>query len=422
VSRIRVVPTHRRRVAALVAACTLLPLAAGCSGSSGASEADRTTTSAAATTTTRPAGPFTGDDFYAVPDPLPSGPHGTLIRYQRSPGYQLGGTVTYRIMYLSESVGGDPIAVTGTATVPTAKAPPGGRPMLTIAHGTTGIGDECAPSKHPQATELTLAGRRLAPRYLLAMSDYEGLGTPGRHPYLVGESEGRSVIDAILAAGQLPNADPGKRVAIAGYSQGGHGALWASQVAADWAPDLEVVGTFAGAPASEVGVILAAAPRLPSAGFAYMVIAGIAAAYPEADPADFLTPKGVEVLGAVDESCRGVFAATAGIPVDQLVRPDGAANPTWDRLGHAQDAGQRKTNDAPTLLIHSKGDHLVPLAFSELVEKRMCDNGQVVERRVIDEGDHTPAAIPAYDAALTWIEDRFAAHPPAPVDDCAHLG
>jgi hypothetical protein len=41
---------------------------------------------------------------------------------------------------------------------------------------------------------------------------------------------------------------------------------------------------------------------------------------------------------------------------------------------------------------------------------------------VIDEGDHTPAAIPAYDAALTWIEDRFAAHPPAPVDDCAHLG
>jgi pimeloyl-ACP methyl ester carboxylesterase len=410
---------------AVAALAVLAPLAAGCSGSTssatGAGQAGRSTT-VVATPTTAPLAPFAGDDFYAVPDPLPTGPHGTLIRYQRSPGYQLGGTVTYRIMYLSESVAGKPIAVTGTASVPTAAAPKGGRPMVTIAHGTTGIGDDCAPSKHPQATELTLVGRRLATRYLLAMSDYEGLGTPGRHPYLVGESEGRSVVDAIVAAGQLPNAHPGRKVAIAGYSQGGHGALWAAQVAAAWAPKLDVVGTFAGAPASEVGVILAAAPRLPSAGFAYMVVAGIAAAYPEADPADFLTAKGVAVLREVDESCHGVFAATAGIPVDQLVKPNGMADPAWDRLAHAQDAGQRKTSDAPTLIVHSTGDHLVPLAFSELVAKRMCANGQVVERRLIDGGDHTPAAIPAYDLAIPWIEARFAADPPTPVDSCPDLG
>jgi hypothetical protein len=362
--------------------------------------------------------PYRGDDFYQVPDPLPTGPHGTLIRYQPMAELRLPGAVAYRIMYLSESVRGTPIAVTGTASVPTAAAPKAGRPMVTVAHGTTGIADACAPSKDPGSNEMPLVGGHLGARYLLAMTDYEGLGTPGRHPYLVGESEGRGVIDAIVAAGQLPDAHPGTRVAIAGYSQGGHGALWAAQVAAGWAPDLEVVGTFAGAPASEVGITLAAAPHLPSAGFAYLAVAGIAAAYPEADPADFLTPRGVAALDAVDQGCDAVFAATAGIPVDQLVRPDGPTDPTWERLAHAQDAGQRKTDDAPTLLIHSTGDHLVPLAFSELVEKRMCAHGQVVERRLIDAGDHAPAMAPAFEAAFGWLEGRFAAHPPAPVDDC----
>lgn len=103
----------------------------------------------------------------------------------------------------------------------------------------------------------------------------------------MGESEGRSVIDAILAAGELPDADPGADLAIAGYSQGGHGGvLWANQVAGEWAPDLHVVGTFAGAPATEMDVILAAAPSLPVlSGFAYLIVAGFQAAYPMLTPA-----------------------------------------------------------------------------------------------------------------------------------------
>jgi hypothetical protein len=423
------VPTlpRARRLAALVGLAVLVPLAVGCSGSSsGPSDPARPAAGASPTTpaggAAEPLAPFAGHDFYRVPDPLPHGPHGALIRYQRMPALRLRGAVAYRIMYLSRSVAGRPIAVTGTASVPTAAPPRRGRPMVTVAHGTTGIADVCAPSKDPGANEMPLVGARLGARYLLAMSDYEGLGTPGRHPYMVGESEGRGVMDAIVAAGQLPNAHPGRKVAIAGYSQGGHGALWASQVAADWAPKLEVVGTFAGAPASEVGVALAAAPHLPSAGFAYLAVAGIAAAYPEADPADFLTPEGMKVLAAVDRGCDAIFEATAGIPADQLVKPDGVSNPTWNRLAHAQDAGQVKTNDAPTLLIHSTGDHLVPPAFSELVGARMCANGQVVERRLIDAGDHAPAMAPAFGVAFPWIEARFANHPPAPVDDCDHLG
>lgn len=412
-----------RRVGSLLAGIALL--AAGCSGSDATSEgsdAARATTTTRAgsgtTTTTQVAEEFGDGDFYVVPDPLPAGPHGTLIRYQALDEASLPeGASAYRIMYLSESMQGDPIAVTGTALVPDTPAPDGGRPVLTIAHGTTGIADECAPSKAP-GSELLLMRPAIDQGWLVAYTDYEGLGTPGRHPYLVGESEGRGVLDAVVAAGSLPKADIGSRVAIAGYSQGGHGALWANEIAAEWAPGLEVVGTFAGAPATEMGVILAAAPRLPIAGFAYMIVAGFGAAYPEADPSTFLTEAGVDKLDLVDSGCgRDVISAFAGTSSADLIRPDGPGNDPWPRLADENNPGSVKTAD-PVLIIHSDGDDVVPVALSGMLLDRMCKSDQVVERRVVvDGGGHGAAAPAAYADALDWLGDRFAGTG-TPVDTC----
>jgi pimeloyl-ACP methyl ester carboxylesterase len=430
-------PTRTSRSAARpaiagVAGAVLLALsmvAAGCSSSAGRDAASTTTSSGASTTqvagtgssgSTGPtkAGAYTGSAFYTPPDPLPAGPHGTLIRYQAMPELSVGKGTAYRILYRSESIQGKPIAVSGIAVVPTADAPASGRKLLTIAHGTTGIADECAPSRSPKASEILLAGPVVDEGFLVAMSDYEGLGTPGRHPYLVGESEGRSVMDAIVAAGQLPDAHPGKKVAIAGYSQGGHGALWADQVSAKWTPHLQVVGTFAGAPASEVDVILAAAPRLPIAGFAYLLVAGIAAAYPEAKPSGYLTPAGVAKLDVVDQGCTGkVMSAFGGIDSKTLINPKGLTG-TWARIAKANDAGGAKVDD-PTLIIHSAQDNVVPIAFSQILLKRMCGVGDVVQRVVLPKaGGHVAAAIPAYQQALPWLEARFDTDPPNPVDSC----
>ena len=113
------------------------------------------------------------------------------------------GPAAWRMMYLSESIQGEPIAVTGTAVVPSIAAPDGGRPILSVAHGTTGIADQCAPS-HDPSSDVAAHIRYVNAGYLVAFSDYEGLGTPGRHPYVVGESEGRSVLDAATAAAPAP--------------------------------------------------------------------------------------------------------------------------------------------------------------------------------------------------------------------------
>ncbi len=85
----------------------------------------------------------------------------------------------------------------------------------------------------------------------MVRTDYQGLGTPGTHEYLVGQDEGRSVLDIVRAARQV-DSTLGKKVIIGGHSQGGHAALWAAALAPKWTPELDVLGTVADAPASHV--------------------------------------------------------------------------------------------------------------------------------------------------------------------------
>lgn len=408
----------RRSVALLVSA----GLSAACSGGSDDSDQSDAATPDDETAQARAGAPeaeeFGGGDFYAAPDPVPDDEHGTLVRYQPVDALDVGGAAAWRMMYVSESLEGEPIVVTGTALVPAGEAPAGGRPVLTIAHGTSGIADECAPSKDPVATELSLMGQFVDAGYLVVLSDYEGLGTPGRHPYLVGESEGRGVLDGALAARELPDAEAGDTLSIFGYSQGGHGALWAGQLAADWAPDYELVGTVAGAPATELPVIFSAAGSLPIAGFLYMIIAGFAEAYPEADPGLVLTPAGEAELPQVDEGCVGeVIEHFADTPNAELLKPGLAEVEPWADLEAANDPG-RVATDSPILIVHSAADNVVPATLSQLLVQRMCGEGQVVERRVYDKGQGHVEAVPdAVNDGFEWLQQRAAGG--EPVSTCA---
>jgi hypothetical protein len=398
---------------------TVVLLAAACSSSSDAGAPGPSDAGTTATTVAEPVPvEVRGDDeLYAVPDPIPAGRHGALLKYQKLDGLVEGAT-SYRIMYLSESLEKKPIVVTGQAVVPATPPPAGGRVALTSAHGTTGSADECAPSKNPRAGEARpLGAAAVANGWVLAETDYEGMGTPGRHPYLVGPSEGRGVIDAAIAAGQLPDASLGRKVLISGYSQGGHGALWANQVAAGWAPELDVVGTFAGAPATEIDLILDAGRKQNIGGFLMLIVAGYQAAYPDADPALILTDRGVGLLDAVDKGCTSaVFAATADVPPEEQVREGGPTSAPWKQLGVDNNPGQVVTKD-PILIVHSDQDNTVPVALSGILHDRMCRNGQVVERRVLaGGGSHGAAAGPAVTQGITWLKGLLDGT--QPVDDC----
>ena len=125
---------------------------------------------------------------------------------------------------------------------------------------------------------------------MVAATDYEGLGTPGLHPFLVGESEGRSVLDAARAARGLKAGATGKVLAF-GFSEGGTPALFAGELAASYAPELRMLGVAAVAPAAPVDQSLSFLGKISAAnGFVVSVVEGFHAAYPQFDPAAVLTP------------------------------------------------------------------------------------------------------------------------------------
>ena len=198
--------------------------------------------------------------FYNPPKSLPK-QHGTLIWARNAGGLVPLADAKYTklVLYSSRTTQGAKDAISGSISVPKGKPPKGGWPVITWAHGTTGVADACAPSRDvagdPAGTGETYINGDLnawlRAGYAVLRTDYEGLGTPGKHPYLIGTSEGRSVVDIVAAARQLdPNI--GKRYLIAGHSQGGQSALFAAGLASSWQPKLKLRGTVAFAPASHI--------------------------------------------------------------------------------------------------------------------------------------------------------------------------
>ncbi|NDG65632.1 MAG: hypothetical protein EBY23_01690 [Actinobacteria bacterium] len=204
-----------------------------------------TSSTVSATSPTSAATPTTAlsSDFYQAPNNLSSLQPGDLIR--SSIASTTNDFTAFTVLYASRSVSDAPVAVSGMVWVP--NTPTAGNPLISYAHGTTGIADECAPSKSNGAGETGVIANILVPKgYIFAATDYEGLGTAGVHPYVVGISEAHSMLDIIRAARQLTESS-GKSV-VWGHSQGGGAALMAAEAAPKYAPDAQVVGAIGGAP------------------------------------------------------------------------------------------------------------------------------------------------------------------------------
>jgi pimeloyl-ACP methyl ester carboxylesterase len=389
----------RRGVLLIIVALAVLATACGSSSKSSSSP----------TTTSSVPVAYTGSDdaFYVPPSPLPGKQHGDLIRYQKLPDIPNGHA--YRVMYRSESTKGDPIAVTGLVAVPT--TPGTDRVVLSWAHGTTGIADICAPSKNPSTAFNPLMGDFLTRGWDIVATDFEGLGTPGRHPYIAGVSEGRGTLDIIRAVHQVPDTSAGDRALLWGHSQGGHAVMFASQLAPTWTPEVKVLGTVAGAPPSELPLINAALKGGAFQGYLAMASAGLNAAYPEAKLEDVITPKALALLPVVDQECTdGVFKKFNAVSYDEFSKADPVTVPAWKKVLEDDDPGHVKLT-MPLLIIHGLADEQIPPIASELMFKRLCSLGQIAERRTYPGMHHAEVIVPSFKDMVSWMDDRVAGKP-----------
>ena len=389
----------RSRLCAVVAAAAVV--LAGCGGGSGDAALDPTTTTAAPGTIAAPT-PSTA----AADD---GEPPGTVLASERLDAPAIDGTV-WRVRYRSTSVAGRPVEVTGIVAQPSGDAPDGGHPVLAWAHGTSGVADECAPSAAGADGVLGLQAM-LDAGYVVAASDYEGLGTPGVHPYLVSASEGRSVLDAARAAREM--ADASDVVLALGVSQGGHAVLAASEIAGEWAPELDLAGTVAVAPAADLGIIVPATFRpSPLFGFAVLVAAGWADAYEELSEDDVLGPSGLQVAEAAREgSCISeVFAEAGRADQDELVAVPPQELPEWSRRIE-ENTIQPDRVAGPVLLVQGTADVVVPQQLTDQLASSFCAAGVEVRYATYDGADHGSAVIAAFSDIRQWGEDRLAGRP-----------
>ena len=133
--------------------------------------------------------------FYLASRAELAGRPGTLIRAEPMHGAP-DNAAAYRILYRSTGLHNEPIAVSGIVVVPEGPVPAGGRPIVAWAHPTTGVVPRCAPSLALFVFRQIQGLRNMVQRgYVVSATDYPGLGTPGPHPYLVGISEGRAVLE-----------------------------------------------------------------------------------------------------------------------------------------------------------------------------------------------------------------------------------
>ena len=393
----------RARVAGLLAAALLA--AAGCTGQGGGGGATPTT-APSTTTTAPPPEEFDGpvEEFYRVPDPLPPGEPGQLIRIQQVASTPHATTV--RVMYHSRDARDRDRAVTGIVTYPAGPAPDGGWPVVSWSHGTTGLASQCAPSRNGHA----------APAFgvegVAVATDYVGLGPVGEiHPYLSKASEGNAAIDAVRAARNLAEAHAGTRWLSIGHSQGGHGALSAAELSPSYAPELELLGTVAFAPASDFERRFGGIDEIVSRVVGAMALYGAEGEHPDIDPARYAGPELEAVADVIRTECLdAVIGAVALLPPDTFYENDPVRTEPARSLMLANEVGTVRV-DAPLLLVSGTLDDRVVIDRVRSLYGRLCEIEQVTELVVVEGANHGDV-IPRTAAQVeAWLGDRLAGAP-----------
>jgi pimeloyl-ACP methyl ester carboxylesterase len=326
-----------------------------------------------------------GLKLYKPPKNIKTYKHGDLVwaRKVANPLPQAGRTWT--LLYRSTSLRGKAIGVSGFVMLPKGKPPKHGWPVVSWAHGTSGIADSCAPSRDPKGPYTFYAATQfsawLKAGYAIANTDYEGLGTPGVHPYLLGRSAGRGVVDIVRASRQI-DGRLSKRYVIAGHSQGGQAALFAAAIGPKWAPELNLRGVAAYAPASHLGLLSRVLPTYttPSglSGLAAMVLRGVSSVYPDVKPSEIASDRALALFPQIDKVCLGPLNSASsfgGLAPAELVRPGANLDPL-NKILDAQNPNLKIA--APILLAQGLSDTTVlPFMTNQLDTELVAGKNKV---------------------------------------------
>ena len=346
----------------------------------------------------------------------------TMPGYSRSRQGQLVDSA--RVVYRSTSGDtGNQTVVSGSVFTPKGKAPVGGWPVIAFGHGTTGIDEPCAPSLSENLlgfSSIVVGYANLG--YAVALPDYEGLGSPGVHPYTDARTAGLNMIDAVRAL-RHTFPDVSNRWAAVGGSQGGAAAWAADEQAASYAPELDLVGAVAYVPAADVAGIVdkaVANTMTDDQALAFQsIVESLARLHPEVRRDDYRRGAAAKYWDLLS-ACSGPkvsdrAAAAASVRAGDFAPPT-APPPT--ACAGCSGVGTAATAAVGTAVRHLLGrDTFIDSQWTTAAIARACALGGTVVWQLQPDKGHGDVDLPS---RFDWIADRFAGKPVA--NDCLRAG
>ena len=356
-------------------------------------------------------------DFYTFGGAL-SQP-GKLLRQEALNQQQSnpGAGKNIRLLYSSTDGidGKDMIAVSGVLFLPKGNAPAGGWPLMAWTHGTVGIADICAPSWNGrQEQDRKHLQHWLENGYAVVASDYQGLGTPGTHPYLATRPEAYSNLDIIRAV-QSADFPVSKKVVLFGQSQGAGAAVATAGHAADYAPDVDVVGVVAtGVPFFSPKALVALQQSRPQdkvdpmLGYNMLALSLVQRINPDFKLADYVAADILPIAKSVHNTCHKNVKAR--VIKEQLTYNRVFKNSPSDHLVAAFSRMGYPTLKlpVPTLIGTGGKDRDTPPRMQAALVKRTCKAGSNITAIVYPELDHRGVVPRSTGDSLPFVRAVFA--------------
>jgi pimeloyl-ACP methyl ester carboxylesterase len=262
--------------------------------------------------------------------------------------------------------------------------------------------------------------------WIVVLPDYEG----PEAQFLAGRNSGQGVLDGVRAAREfLPDAwvNATTPVALWGYSGGAFASLWAAEIAADYAPDIPIVGVAAGGPPADLASSGEHNDGGLFAGLYFAAVIGLSRAYDVIDTDALLNEDGREMFADLSESCVGQELAwvkdplLSGYTFDDMSDYTTVDNllevPAVQHVIAENRLGQRGI-DAPLFYYQAFFDQLTPREDARKLARRYCETGTPVDFRYAF-GEHLSTALTQASSAVSYLDARFDGKPPT--DDCAEL-
>ena len=329
------------------------------------------------------------------------------------------GAQAWRIRYWTTSDRGQLIEVTGMVVAPREAIPATQRPVIAWTHGTSGVVQRCAPSLSPNFFAATPGiGDAIKRGFVIVAPDYPGLGSPMPHDYLGGVSAANSTLDAVRAARSIPGAATGARFVVWGESQGGHAALWTSQRARSYAPDLALVGVAAAAPPTDLAANLRAGGDPSIRAF---LTAFTAYSWSRHYGAPLATLGNRQTQGIITRLAQNNCIELGkkpklGTMLGVLALRNSLKNVDLGTIRPWSDIARRNSPAAtsygvPTLIAQNPADKIVDPLVTKRFAQRMCRAGARVQFMPITGQGHETSARDSAVATLDWAAARFAGTP-----------